>query len=309
MINIGLLTTISINTESRNLMSDHSIFLEFGFSVPNVEKVNGYDSISIKGLQSLGEPGEPVLPFKTVKILLPQGTDVKDVDVAGRRVELGDSFNIEWGKTPIPMSAECGSITPPDKKIYDSLEEFPGRSYSIVSTQILRGYKILILNLYPVQYIPKSGTIFYFENMGLKVDTMPSSYSPDTFRGLPKDEVRVRSTVDNPWTIDTYRKQYEEGKNGFSLADSTESYDYLLITNNDLKASFQDLIDWKNSRGIKATFVTVEDIYNDEKYNGIDNADEIRNFIKEAYTNWRTKGCGPQMPLRFIFRCSRWKLG
>lgn len=42
-----------------------------------------YDSIIMAGLDKHGEPGLPVLPFQTVRILIPQESDLQDIEVIG----------------------------------------------------------------------------------------------------------------------------------------------------------------------------------------------------------------------------------
>jgi len=64
--------------------------------------------------------------------------------------------------------------------------------------------------------------------------------------------------------------------------------------------NFNDLVTWKQSKGISATLVTVEDINDDSDYHydgtygdGSETFDDlaarIRNFIKDAYLNWETE--------------------
>ena len=71
-----------------------------------------------------------------------------------------------------------------------------------------------------------------------------------------------------------------------SLVDPTESYDYVIITDNTLKNSFDILAEWKTDKGVKATVITIEDITNDPDYDGTDAPEEIRNFIIDAKDNW-----------------------
>jgi len=166
------------------------IIVEFTFPAPEITKAGDYDSITMKGLNSYGDPGMPVLPFKTVKILIPQGECVQDIDIiTGNKVVLKGFFNIECGQTPVPISSnpspdcfECSDNkiveTMPNQTVYASTNPFPGDLYTQVSIQELRGYKILILNLYPVQYTPKIGEISYFKEMKVIVITTPISILP-----------------------------------------------------------------------------------------------------------------------------------
>ncbi|MEA3345087.1 MAG: C25 family cysteine peptidase [Chloroflexota bacterium] len=115
-------------------------------------------------------------------------------------------------------------------------------------------------------------------------------------RSTPEDIAWVESMVDNPQTIDTYRAASSRGVEAplTSIVDPADPYDYILITSNALSSSFQPLIDWKITKGLKARILTTEDIY--ANYSGTDNPDKIRNFIIDAYTTWASTG----HPLQYV---------
>ncbi|MCK4635039.1 MAG: hypothetical protein KAT37_04145, partial [Candidatus Aenigmarchaeota archaeon] len=298
------------------------IRLEFDFPIPTAKSVEGYDIIEIEGLDSYGKPGEPVIPFKTIKVLLPYDERLENIEIIPKdKTFLEGKYYLKPGQTLYPTSYNATiEFTPPNNTIYDSVNPFPSKFYSKAPIQELRGYKILILNLYPVQYIPKTGQVYYFKSMEVKVLTK-SVTKPLTkkaiqkinFRGLPKDEERVRSVVDNPEMIESYNelnaqitklnKYYSSVILPLSGVNSSESYEYVIITNSTLNSSFQKLIDWKKTRPvnpINTTIVLVENITDDPDYwcdgswgdgcgSGAqfnDTQAMIRNFIKDAYNNW-----------------------
>ena len=61
---------------------------------------------------------------------------------------------------------------------------------------------------------------------------------------------------------------------GQAMANATTDY------------TINDLIAYKQSHGMSATVVTLEDIY--ANYAGVDQPEQIRNFIIDAYNNWET---------------------
>jgi hypothetical protein len=68
-------------------------------------KKGKYVTIRMKRLQNYGAVGLPVLPFKTVKVLIPYGKEVEDVNVvAGKKIPIGESLIVEWGRPQIPLS-------------------------------------------------------------------------------------------------------------------------------------------------------------------------------------------------------------
>jgi hypothetical protein len=292
-----------VNVPSLELVTEASSFgLEFDFPTPVVTEGSTYDSVAMSGLPQYGAPGEPVLPFRIAKVLIPQGKCVQNVDViTSNRIVLEGRFNLEYGKTPIPISSNATIEDLADQTIYDSTNPFPSVLFSRMSEQHLRGYKILMLKLHPVQYIPKRGELYYFKSMNVTISLKETDKTSVLFRNSLQDRELVLGIVDNPDMMETYTERTTTVQPS-SLADPSYSYDYVIITNNALSSSFQPLIDWKIHKGLDATIVLVEDIVNDSGYHcdGFfgdgcgtakfnDTQAHIRNFIKDAYQNWGAK--------------------
>jgi chemotaxis signal transduction protein len=250
-----------------------------------------FQRLSIDGGGNLDQTGSPSLPFKIVKMLLPYGKDMADIEIiTGETHILEGSYKIEPAQEQVHISSNEVTEFKLDNSIYNSISPFPNKQYSIVGVYELRGYRILVLNLYPVSYIPKTGKVSYFKDIMVRVSLTNRPNTNSLFRDLKVDEKRVVNTVDNPELVDVYR-----GKNtqlislGASLDLPPASYDYVIITNEALNNSngaytFQDLRDSKNAAGIQTTIVTTEYIY--ANYLGADNSEKIRNFIIDAYQTW-----------------------
>lgn len=140
-----------------------SVGLSFDFLKPIISKKGGYDTVVIDGLYNHAMPGEPVLPFKTAKILLPEGKNLLSVNVAtSDKVMLNGRFNIEPGQKPVPLmdgidetetnkqiSQESSKPlpyntilknkqdrTPPNQTIYSSSKPFPEKLYDSIGVQV-----------------------------------------------------------------------------------------------------------------------------------------------------------------------------
>jgi hypothetical protein len=216
-------------------------------------------------------------------------------------VVLKGRFYVEYGRTPIPISSNATIEDRPDEKIYSSANPFPGVLFSEMSEQHLRGYEIFMLKLHPVQYIPKTGELLYFGAMTVNISLKETGKISPLFRNSPQDRADVLGMVDNPNEVNTYTKTVTHVQRT-TLVNPSYSYDYVIITNNVLRSSFQPLIDRKIQKGLNATIVLVEDIMKDPDYDcdglfgdGLgspkfnDTQAHIRNFIKDAYQNWGTE--------------------
>ena len=60
--------------------------------------------------------------------------------------------------------------------------------------------------------------------------------------------------------------------------------EYIIITNNALKPTFETLARYKTQKGFPTLLVTVEQIY--QNFAGIDNAEKVRNYLKSAHQFW-----------------------
>ncbi len=292
--------------------------LRYVFEEPVVGKHGVFESVTVSGTHRYGAPGYPVLPFKTARILIPHGEKIVDVEVAaGQEIAVGKGFKVEPGQKPISLcSKDPVEFTPPDEKVYSSHNEFPQDLFSKdYRVQEKRGYSILIVNLFPVRYVPATGRLSYFRDLTLTVKTRKAGRAkkPGNFRGLPGDRRVLEGIADNPSTLKSYdgigREKLGGSPQSTSFVNSSESYDYVIITSAALNASsrnytFHDLVDHKNSRGVKSRIVTVKQIMAEDDYDcdgsiptswgdgcGTgsqfnDTQAHIRNFIRDAYQNW-----------------------
>ncbi|MCJ7670334.1 MAG: C25 family cysteine peptidase, partial [Dehalococcoidia bacterium] len=307
-----VLLPTNISCQGYPASSEEAITINYDFPEPRVEETweipppkgalpvtEGYVSVTMEGLPQWSEPGLPVLPFKTASVLLPYGFDIERITVTcGNKVALPGSYMVEPGQEAVPLSYEGSvNVTPPDPGVYDSSAPFPGKLYSGAMVQNKSGYRILLVNLHPVEYISERGQLSYYETMTIQVTLRASGEGEwQGVSHLAQDEDVVREMVDNPETIRSYHAALPSFETLSLLAPG--DYEYVIITSEALNATpgpdnFQALRDEKISRGITATIVTTEWIYANypgtRPDEGADNQTRIRNFIIDAYNTWGTK--------------------
>ncbi len=86
-------------------------------------------------------------------------------------------------------------------------------------------------------------------------------------------------------------------------ASTQDGVDYLIITSESLLDEIQPLAIWKQQRGLSTAIVTVEKIY--EEYSGRDQAEAVRNCIKDFHKQLGTKwilfaGDQSHVPVRWV---------
>jgi len=254
-----------------------------------ITKINNYNRVTIKGLTNFAAPGEPLLPIKTIKYLIPQGKKVSDVTVGWTSKKyLYGTYLVEPAQAPVRTDYE-GPINPtlPKAEVYSRNTAYPESPYKVVSTQQMRGYKILIVNLFPVEYIPATGKLAYYDNLNLNIiladePATLGSNNNSLYRGIDADKQIVSEFVDNPEDVNTYP---------LHKAAQLATVDYLIITSKtfaDYRGAYdlEDLLIHKRAR-LNAQMLDTDMIY--LNYAGADNIEKIRNCIRTYYISNQTQ--------------------
>jgi len=311
-------------TTRRNRVTRLSDFYSISFDEPEFVQNGDYESIVMPGLEKWhGEPGTPLLPVKTLRLLIPYGVEVSEVKVIlGTRYEVSGEHYLEPAQEAVPISMpELAEETLPDVVVYESDEIFPATPGGSLLFQTKRGYKVMIVNLHPVEYQPESRRVFYYTEMDIEIVTKEAeastvSGSSGGTNSMPVDlgdfaAEEIRGFVNNPDVADSYEDAPDGAVRGSSdIHGLTDNYEYVIITTTSLRGAtgqytFQDLIDSKIAGGMTAGIFTLEgDIY--PNYSGIDNQEKIRNFIKDFYQNRGTRyvllgGSNAQVPCRKFY--------
>ena len=146
-----------------------------------------------------------------------------------------------------------------DNDIYNSLERYPKSQYYNTDVSDFCGYQILTIHLFPVQYIPASGRLFYYSRLTITMGLEQTDHISYLYRASSADAMKVKACVENPEIVNTYDLAIR-GKVLFSngLCDPSESYDYVLITNNALCNTYGYDYNWSELlEGIKVEFQSV----------------------------------------------------
>lgn len=260
-------------------LSAEEITMSYDFSYPDIVSTNigkaGAVRVTIDGTTLSGQPGAPLLPVAQARILLPPEGTVEDIKIITTdEVSLGKGYVLEPAGVPYKLS-EPGSAKPPvaDMDIYSSENAYPGKFHDQVTVQKFRGYNILILKLYPLQYIPQSGELIYHPSLNVEVEiTEAGDLTTNLYRSKYSDEEEAALKVDNPNDIDRYSALPARADK------SGDPFDLLIITTTDLADGFYPLKDYHDTTGIATQIVTTDVI-------GSTNPDDIRAYITDAYLN------------------------
>ncbi len=296
--------------------------MTFSFSFPNpcIQISTIFEKsyqLSIAGLENSNEYLHSRLPIKSLTILLPYNKALQNIDIiCPETLTIGNINAIDYGGAVIPLSEHSMIDTSvPFKLAYDPSSPTIAQQnerYSLVGTYLFRGYTLLNINIYPILFSHNLQQIYFCPTMNVVI-TLKNSETNAIQRDNMHDANCILSYVENPEMVSTY------SSSGFHHSSIDEHYEYVIITSDSLKNAdgeytFQDLVAWKQYKGINATIVTVQDIKTNLDFSvngkwGDNNPDNpfyqspllgdialyddtearIRNFIRFAYAEWGTE--------------------
>jgi hypothetical protein len=254
------------------LSDNDTLSVDYTFSA---ESVGCCGQFAIEGAVLEEIAGDPLIPYYPAAILLPQECELKDVKVKAGAPIVQKGIEIPWGQPPCTFS-DTPVMVGKNESVYNSDNDYPNKLFEVISVDSVRGFQILNVHLYPVQYQPQSGTVKFYETMTVEVK-FGKGMKNKLYRGLYADKADVEGMVDNPDVLATY------GDEPAPLA--TE--EYIIITNDTMQSTFQTLANHKANYVNGATVYTVSWI--SSNYSGTDTQMKMRNFIIDKYTNNGTK--------------------
>jgi hypothetical protein len=295
-------------------LTEEKVSYSFTFIEPSFQTVEAdnslYTNINMPGCMAMGrQAGEPSLPVKFIKLLLPPMKTVTDVTVVGNPIEI-DLGIIDLKQKPVfpyQESVPIGSTEPQEFKIdtalYASDALYPSAIHEDYHIGYSRGYAILDVALNPVQYIPDEGRLFLYPEMTVTIDFEETQEANPFFRNSQNDKEWVEKLVYNPEVTDFYTVHIPTFEYPGGLCDPGDDYDYVIITttHNGLDYwptggstpyNWESLMDKHQADdGLSCTLVTIQDIdacsdyhSSDPLFNDLEA--RIREFCKDAYQDW-----------------------
>jgi hypothetical protein len=251
-------------------------------------KIEGYDFVRLKDcISTTVELGVPCLPKASFSLLIPQGAEVADVEIISfDKEEVSGEYNLYPTQYSQPfLRDKVFPFVEPDKDIYSKSDPYPERVILSAHTGSMGGYKLANLLVYPIQYLPADKKLIFYSKIKFRViyEEKLRSLITKTEKQNKIFKERIEKLILNPEDIGMLEPL--TGLRG-SLALPYDSVEYVIITADSFAAAFQELADWKTKKGIPARVITLDSIYAD--YTGADNAERVRNFIKDANSSWGT---------------------
>lgn len=247
----------------------------YHFENPEVTEIQSYNQVQFSNCMQTAVAGNPSLPYKSVSLLLPYGSEAESVEVILSDFE---EININAQLFPYqpsrPYSKPERKVFMKNEDIYSSRNVYPSQCHGELTTHYLNGHAFAFTSFSPVQYEPSSGKVKYAKTATVRVKLASAKRDNSAMIwNTPYINDKVQNLADNPEMIDSYKTR---GKN-------TAAYDLLIITGDDYVEGFAEYCEYYNNIGVRNRIVTIEEI--DAEAEGSDIQEKMRNYIINEYSS------------------------
>lgn len=266
---------------------------------------DGGTIIEMKGATRTFEAGRPDLPVASELIEIPAGTRVTGIEVRALATEpLGTAARVPAavlprpGLQPVERSAE-------DPAWYRRAGFPPVSEAARLGVQgSMRGRNFAAIEVNPVRWDAASGRLERVSRLDVRLILEPFQDAAVLRREriVPEWESDAAFAASRAALAGGRDPQPFKPTQVPSVLGSPVAY--VIITTDALAAEFQRLADWKTQSGVPAVVRTLSFIQQNYPF-GADDADRMRQFIRDCYTRWGTKwvligGDTEIMPYRVI---------
>lgn len=189
--------------------------------------------------------------------------------------------NVDIAKVVLPEINGAVAISANDYSYSadNSRDTIPVCEY--VSTSTRKNITLMRFAVSPFIYKEEDKKLYFVSDIYLEIKTKLSD-DVGTLSDYDYNPTLLSRNVINPEKIEFLVKT-----KAVKTSTNDETIDYLIITNEALKDSFQKLLEWKRTKGLNAVCRTIEEI--EQSYVGTDMQFKIKSCIKDLYDNHHLK--------------------
>ena len=251
-----------------------------------------YDVLHVPGAGHAAKIGEPALPKMTRLVELPDGVDV-GIEIIYTDMKVLDGYYVIPAQEP---SVDYVNATEPPFTISESAYRtdafYPIEIASLTGEDgldpaIIRGHRIAVLSLFPVQFNPVTQQIRVYSKIEVRLNyDKPAQVGPlDQRLTSPAFESLLDALVLNYQPRPPPIKEYKPillPASDFN-AVGNDGCDYLIITFDDFYKAARKLAVWKEKKGLDTIIVNTTQI----RATGL-TANDVETYVQNAYDTWST---------------------
>ena len=223
------------------------------------------------------EESSPGLPYIPINVLVPSNSSFTGVTSTTTKQILKKNVNIAPNPKQVPTNQIWNNDTL--KTIHYSAPVYPTNNVEYTGTNIMGGYTIMSFMLCPFEYDAIKKCLYLINNFNINIKLQTENASPQktlVSNNSVMQEV-VKSIVVNGDDI------YSASMPNAKTSNSTETFEYVIITSQALAEDFNNLINWKKTKGVTSKIITTE--YINENYEGNSLSIKIKSCLLDYYQN------------------------
>jgi len=232
-----------------------------------------YQKLTFENTLLTALPGQPALPYRQVKLMLPPGEAATGIEVSfENEIILPGWFKLFPQQEVRPVSSGASGVFFKNNSIYNSNTSYPADPQGHLVTAFLNGRAFALSTFTPVRYNPVTGKVSYYASARVVVKTATDSKAINALKNLSADRTLAEKFADNPQMALTYSTP---------KAPLTGNYELLIICTAAFSGNFVDLQSGYLKQGLRSQIATLESI--SSSMTGIDVPEKIRNYIIQEY--------------------------
>lgn len=271
-------TAFAVSEQALKIVSASGRSMDLRFQMPPLQtktitaKDGQYQSYTLEGASYTAQTGLPALPFFTATIAIP-ATGMVEYTLSNAQTGYLNSVRPVPAQESEDTKAADWSI---DQNFYAGSAAYPTKAFSVSKPSILRDFRIISVNIYPLQWDAATGRMTMLETADIRL-----SFS----EGRGENELVGFDGSYSP----VFTTLYEQSISNFSLYRNDDIMPVppkvLLVYGNSTDGVFisklTDLVTWKRQKGYEVTAVSTATT-------GSSNA-AIKAYIQTQYDNPDTR--------------------
>ena len=215
----------------------------------------------------------PALPYLGYNVLIGNAEKYDSHVCSGSKSLFQSNVTMAQNPKAIPTNMQP---SPNKAKSSYSKKTYPSEFVEFAGMSECDGYRILTFHVCPFEYDTRTKNLYLRTHIDLDINLKQSPSISQTRTGN-REAVKniIRQMVINPEDLDEPDMPSNNRSNN-NLTKQT-GFEYVIVTSNQFKNTFQELANWKNRKGIRSKVLTVE--YIDSTYIGSTTKEKIKRAL------------------------------